>query len=679
MQFVNPNMLFALAALAIPVLVHLFNFRKHRLVYFSNISLLKSLQQQTSKTNKLKHLVVLLLRLLAIAAIVFAFARPVFPDKNQLHSTEDNLIALYIDNSLSMQAQGRKGSLFDESCQLAREIIRSFPGNDRFVLITNDLQLSNEQSMSAEECLIEIDRLNLSNFSRPMSQMIGKINDLSASHSGPKYAFVLSDFQQTTSDLGSAVPDTNIRYQFVPLSHSTIQNLILDSCWLDSPVRYPGQVANLVVRLVNDGMEDVKNQTITLKVNGVQAVIGNTDIAAKSSSEVSMQYMVGQPGPQFAEVSMTDFPVLFDDILYYSYTVLPFVQMLEIHDGQPSQWLNLLAQGDPMLMLSSRQMLQLDFQALKTANVVFLNGLLTIPPGLHRALTDYTHEGGTVVVIPSVDQMSEGINQLLNDFGISYAQKVNTQESRVFSILPEHELFKDVFVKIPENPDYPIVRQHYPLLSENRSSVFNLIKLTNGLPFLAEAIGKHGSIFVFSVPFHDDWTDFHRNALFVPVIYRLAFANASDERLYHLLGSESSIATKSNTGNSDQIFKVRSLANTFEMIPPQRNFRGITSVLLNESFSQSGHFGLFSNDSLVRYISLNHNRDESGMTFLSQASIEEMLEKSGFERFGFLDIDSIEKGDLKNQLDHISGIWKWLVVFALLMLLGEMLVLRFWK
>ena len=83
MKFAHPEILWALLALAIPILVHLFNFRKFRRVQFSNVAFLKEVQQETKSKSKLKHLLILASRLLAILFIVFAFAQPFIPLDDQ--------------------------------------------------------------------------------------------------------------------------------------------------------------------------------------------------------------------------------------------------------------------------------------------------------------------------------------------------------------------------------------------------------------------------------------------------------------------------------------------------------------------------------------------------------------------------------------------------------------------
>ena len=76
MNFLYPNFLWAISLIAIPIAIHLFNFRKYKKVYFSDISLLKNVNTQTKKQSKLKHILVLISRILALTCLVFAFSYP---------------------------------------------------------------------------------------------------------------------------------------------------------------------------------------------------------------------------------------------------------------------------------------------------------------------------------------------------------------------------------------------------------------------------------------------------------------------------------------------------------------------------------------------------------------------------------------------------------------------------
>ena len=90
MQFIYPQILWALLALAIPVIIHLFHFRRFKKVYFTNVKFLKEIKEEKSTRNKLRNLLVLICRLLAYAFIIFAFAQP-FISKNETTKTGKKL------------------------------------------------------------------------------------------------------------------------------------------------------------------------------------------------------------------------------------------------------------------------------------------------------------------------------------------------------------------------------------------------------------------------------------------------------------------------------------------------------------------------------------------------------------------------------------------------------------
>ena len=138
MSFVYPNFLWALVLLIIPIIIHLFNFRKYKTVYFSKVDFLTEVVEDSKSGNKLKHLLVLLSRLLMISALVFAFAQPFIPTgENQ---KTENITSIYIDNSFSMQAQGQDGDLLNEVKNKAIDLVKSLDENEKINLLTTELR-----------------------------------------------------------------------------------------------------------------------------------------------------------------------------------------------------------------------------------------------------------------------------------------------------------------------------------------------------------------------------------------------------------------------------------------------------------------------------------------------------------------------------------------------------------
>ena len=136
MIFGAPAFLWGLLALAIPVAVHLFNFRRYRKVYFSNVERLSAIRAESQRSSTLRRWLVLAMRCLAIIALVLAFAQPTLPGKQQALHSGSTVVSVYIDNSFSMENSGADGSLLDQARQKAREVVAAYRYGDRYQLLS---------------------------------------------------------------------------------------------------------------------------------------------------------------------------------------------------------------------------------------------------------------------------------------------------------------------------------------------------------------------------------------------------------------------------------------------------------------------------------------------------------------------------------------------------------------
>lgn len=116
MHFKHPEILYFLFLLVIPILVHLFQLRRFKKTYFTNVKLLKELQQQTHKTSTIKKWLLLATRLLLLTFLILAFAQPFFEAKES--QQKQNELVILLDNSFSMQAKGENGELFKKAVQI---------------------------------------------------------------------------------------------------------------------------------------------------------------------------------------------------------------------------------------------------------------------------------------------------------------------------------------------------------------------------------------------------------------------------------------------------------------------------------------------------------------------------------------------------------------------------------
>ena len=157
MMFVYPLFLWTLAVVSIPIIIHLFNFRKYKKVYFSNVKFLRELKQESKSKSRLKEILILSARCLALIAIVFAFAQPVLKNKNNINYPGANAISIYIDNSFSMLNINKQGTLFESAKKKAIDLINAYSSNDKFQIITNDFEGKHQRFYIKEDAINLID------------------------------------------------------------------------------------------------------------------------------------------------------------------------------------------------------------------------------------------------------------------------------------------------------------------------------------------------------------------------------------------------------------------------------------------------------------------------------------------------------------------------------------------
>ena len=246
MNFLYPQFLWALLAISIPIIIHLFNFKRFKKVYFSDLKLLKEVEMETSKKSNLKHLLILLARILAIAALVFAFAQPYFK-KNEIGSSQgEKLVSVYFDNSFSMNNVAQEFTLLDKAKEQAENVANLYNQSDKFQLITNDFVLKHQRFVTRQEFIDLVQEVTTSSVTRKLTQVEQKQLDfLNKEGSQNKFGYYISDFQKSTSNLESLKQDSTLITNFVHLSPELTGNVFIDSVWFDSPIRVVKKKENI--------------------------------------------------------------------------------------------------------------------------------------------------------------------------------------------------------------------------------------------------------------------------------------------------------------------------------------------------------------------------------------------------------------------------------------------------
>ncbi|HRN42965.1 MAG TPA: hypothetical protein PK649_12965, partial [Vicingus sp.] len=252
--------------------------------------------------------------------MVFAFAQPFVPSAN-LGTNVNNVVGIYIDNSFSMESVGENGSLLSEAKTKAIELVKSYAKTDQFVVCDNKFATGSQRLLTADEAITKIEELEITSETRLLSTVFSRITESLNSTSNDKTSktiVVLSDLQQSTSDIANIVSDSTIKTYFFPVQTSEKTNLYVDSCWFENPTHLYLQQEKLLVRIKNHSNQDLENIPLKLYINDKLIVPASFSIKANDKTIVTLNYQNHTKGTQAGKIELSDAPVTMDDAFYFS-------------------------------------------------------------------------------------------------------------------------------------------------------------------------------------------------------------------------------------------------------------------------------------------------------------------------------------------------------------------------
>lgn len=660
MNFLYPNMLWGLTALLIPIAVHLFNFRRHKQVYFSNTAILKTIQQENAKTKRLKYLVVLGLRCLFIAALVLSFAFPFQRDTAAEINTEEGVIGVYIDNSMSMKALSQKTTLLEDARESARNLVAKLPPATRYLLMTNSFEIQNEYPMNQEEMLLQLDRMSPDGRPVKMNEVIDRFEMLRKRHGFSQATlFTYSDFQENMFDLEGVCADSALQLIVVPLHAETQSNLTVDTVWFESPVMQVGLSNELHVRIANHGEKPVKGLPVNLVMNGKVSASATTDVEGGSTSELTMQFLLQDPGTVRCSVAIVDDPITFDDVFRFVIETRPTLRVVELSRHTDRTPVAMVFDEDPQYEYLRMDPARMDLETLSKAQLVVVEETSSINETLRQALLDDVEEGASVV--------------FFHDEGKS----VDTNSVSVGDLAVRHEFFADMILDMPQHADLPKVKQHVRMASAANATV--LAHLDNGDPFLTERTLGRGHVFDVATLLETRWSNLADNALFVPMMLKMALLGGGVGRVSYTLGADRSLLFGDLEASGNLHVLLSNEDGSFEMMPAHEIRNNRVCVFFQDDLPEAGYYALKVNDEERHVLAWNDNRMESEMFFADAEQVKQGFEKAGILVKAVMDSDDLTYHDLVQAMARKSTLWRWFALIALLALLGEVAVLRFWK
>lgn len=679
MTFLYPAFLFALSAIAIPIIIHLFNFRRYKKVYFSNVKVLKEVKERTQAQSQLKHLLVLLARIFAIACLVFAFAQPILKDGNAPIKSGKKAVSIYLDNSFSMNASGDNGNLFETARQYAYNISDAFSNADEIQIITNDFSAEQQRFYNKDGVTNLIDKIQVSANFKDLNQVFSRQNQLfSTSDAQQKEVYLITDAQENILKNLPENFDSTAQYYVVALKPEPNGNISIDSVWFPSPIRVLASNEELLVRLKNNSSADRNGIAIKLFIDDAVKSMANVDIAANSTTEVSLGFQVNQPGQINGRVEITDFPVVFDDVFYFQYLLKQQIKVLSIYAKDSAKTLSKLFKTDPYFNFNQADLGNLDYAEIAQNQLIILNEVSDAPTALIDELKKATQNGANVVLIPSLKKQDfVSTNQILAYFNFNGFEALNAQQLKVNSLNFEHWLFKDVFQSVDKNIDLPVTFKHFTL--KNSMGYQTVMALENNKPFLVEIPQNSGSLFLFTSAPTDSASNFHKHALFVPTFFQLALQAGKPQPIYYTLGKQDYIDIENPKLGKDEVLHVINPSKNVDVIPEmKRNNTGLTLRLFNQ-ITEAGQYQITQNNQVIQGVAFNYNRNESNMQYLNENQLLNKLQEAGIKKVEILQNELSTITNTITNKTNGTALWKYFLLAALVFFGVEMLLLRVLK
>lgn len=639
-----PEILYALFLLLIPIFIHLFQLRRFQRTEFTNVAFLKKITIQTRKSSQLKKWLTLLMRLLAFACIILAFAQPYTASKTALNTQKETVF--YIDNSFSMQARGSKGALLEQTLQ---DLFEKSNGTEKINWFTNN---SERKNTTLQDFKNDVLAINYSHNQLSPSRVLMKANQFFTDQNNVlKRLVYISDFQLTES-----FPEisADLAVDAVQLKPVKAFNIAIDSVYIASKNTNSAQLKVAIAAMQPAGNTEASEVAVSLFNKGKLVAKTAMDFSENSTGTVAFDIDISEGF--VGELQIIDSSLPYDNTLFFSINKPEKINVLAINEAD-GRFLQRLFENDAF-RFTQQTFKTLNYNEIPTQNFIVLNELKEIPASLATALKVFSEAGGSVLIIPAPEANLESYNHVLTTLSMGTLSSEMTQERKIARIFFSHPLFEGVFEKEVTNFQYPTVNSFYPIATNAASA----IGYEDNRPFL---IQKNKS-YLFTAALNRENSNFQNSPLVVPSIYNMALQSLPLPRLYYTIGRQNSIAIPVKL-SPDEILTLKD--STTQFIPLQQTKANFVQITTTDSPEKAGNYTIEKENEILGTISYNYNRSESHLNYLNPKDWEgATVHESVAELFKSI-----------NEANSVNSYWKWFVIFALVFLLFEMLILKFLK
>ena len=641
MQFKHPEILYFLFLLVIPILVHLFQLRRFKTVYFTNVKLLKELQTQTRKSSKIKKWLLLVTRLLVLTCLIIAFAQPYF--KHQNTPKKGNELIIVLDNSFSMQAKGPKGELLKRSIQ---ELLEELPENQSFSLLTNSELYWDTDIKSIQK---ELQNLDYSALPFQLDYLLNQVEI--KKKQVPKDYIIITDAIQAESKKAIELAQNNSVYFIQPkaenLSNISIQNVAISQVM--------DQFYELKINLLSFGS---KKREIPLSVISSGKKLATTLVQIdKSNTEIKLT--IPKKDIQ-ATIHIEDQSLAYDNDFYLSISKPEKAALLAIGSLAQNNFLDRIFTAEEF-NFKSTELKSLDYNQIENQEAIVLNELDDLPLALGTTLKAYYEKGGTIIFIPNKNNIPSTLNNFVANFGSLKYGMLSSTEKKITTINFSHPLYQAVFKNKVTNFQYPKVKSSFGLTGNTA-----VLHYEDQSIFMGSSTNQLGNFYAFAAPINKQNSNFQNAPLIVPTLYNMGQNQSKTGINAYTIGENQSLILETVL-TKDEAVAIQN--NDYSFIPLQQILNAKCKLTFGDYPEKAGNYEVIKDEESLKKISFNFARTESDITAINSGI---------FDTFTKVNNIATVLNDIASERSS-SEIWKWFLFGTLLLLCTELLIQKLIK
>ena len=686
MTFLNPFVLFGLAAAAIPILLHLLNLRKLKTIDFSTLRFLKELQKTSIRKLKAQQIILLILRTLIVIFSVLAFSRPTI--KSTLPSIGTHAkssIIVVLDNSLSMDITDEDGNRFSKAKKLTSEILGALEEGDEMAFIPLSSLIKNrKRSFSRNFAWLkeEIDHCSVNPATASLNDGLRAAQGLlDASLHVNKEIYILTDLQQQeihSLELDSIkLFDDKTSVFLLPSlesKNSIDQNISIDTAIFISRVYAKDKPVELQTKLYNSSVTDAKGIIVSVLFNGERVAQRTVDIGAGSYINVSLQGIPHTTGLIKGEIQIENDVLESDNHRYFSFIISSAPKVALIGNQLETDFISLSIAPHASILKS--------YSANQSASVHFEDfDLLILATTLSQTemqrIDAYIQNGGSVLFFPSSTESIAVQQQFFSGMGLGpiiFQEFSESNPGICISADRQHPILQGVFKGFNSESglgDSPKIMK--ALCTQAGQSIISM----QGGSFLNEIRRGEGKVMYCAVPPSPAWSSFPFTGLMPTIIYRSAqYLSAKEVFTLEKTAGQEAIILIPTKSSASSIFTIKD-PNGFESDMQAADLPGGMSLQFGKP-EMTGVYGVFSKDkNPITSLIVNQSSKEGHLIYKNLQESMSALKKRLNHPESLLVLnknESIANSVAKARIG--TELWRFFILLALLCAITEMIVAK---